>query len=94
MYSEGIISKLPKGFIQSIYEKLNTIFKKAEKYVNTWLSYQALWSIENRKVFEKLDDDIELWQQLLNELKQDRQTFDNNEPEQQFGAIPIDSRLV
>ena len=66
----------------------------AEKYVKTWLSYSSLWKIEARKIYESLGDDINKWQDILNEIKSGRTTFDNSETEIFFGAILIDYRLV
>lgn len=41
-----------------------------------------------------LGDDIEKWQRLLNEIKQGRSTFDNDETEIFFGGVLIDYRLI
>lgn len=41
-----------------------------------------------------LEDDIDKWQQLLNEIKTGRNTFDNDDEEINFGAIIINYRLV
>lgn len=68
--------------------------QRAEKYVQTWLSYESLWKIEPSHVFEILGEDINKWQQLLNEIKQGRSTFDNSDTEVMFGPIVIDYRLV
>jgi len=53
-----------------------------------------LWKIEARKIYESLGDDINKWQDILNEIKSGRTTFDNSETEIFFGAILIDYRLV
>jgi dynein heavy chain 1, cytosolic len=39
-------------------------------------------------------DDMEKWQQLMNELRAGRKTFDNAETEKQFGAVFIDYSMV
>jgi dynein heavy chain 1 len=62
--------------------------------VKTWLSYQVLWDIQPKNIFDKLGDDMEKWQQLMNELRAGRKTFDNFESEKQFGAIFIDYSMV
>lgn len=76
------------------YRRIDSVINDAEKYVGTWLSYQSLWEVNINKVYEMLGDDINKWQQLLNEIKQGRNTFDNNETEMYFGSILIDYRLV
>jgi len=62
--------------------------------VNTWLGYQALWDTQSSDIFKELGSDIEKWQQLLNEIKKGRATFDNSETEISFGAITVDYRAV
>ena len=68
---------------------MDKIIKEAEKYVETWLSYQSLWEIDIKNVFNQLGDDINKWSILLNEIKAGRSTFDNNETEIFFGSIQI-----
>lgn len=53
-----------------------------------------MWKIDIRKVYERLEDDIDDWQKLLNEIKGGRSTFDNDQTEIYFGAILVDYRLV
>jgi dynein heavy chain 1 len=61
----------------------------AEDYVKTWKSYQTLWDIEASHVYNILEENIDKWHQLLNEIRQGRKTFDNSETEKTFGAIII-----
>lgn len=53
-----------------------------------------MWIIDPKKIYEKLGDDITLWQNLLNEIRENRKTFDNSQTERYFGPIIIDYRLV
>lgn len=59
-----------------------------------WFNYESLWIIDSKKIFDKLGDDISLWQKLLNEIRENRKTFDNSQTEKYFGPIIIDYRLV
>jgi dynein heavy chain 1 len=70
------------------------LIEEAEKYVNTWLSYESLWKININKLYETLGDDIQKWQILLNEIKSGRNTFDNSDTEVYYGGILINYRLV
>ena len=54
-----------------------------------WQSYQALWDIEQGAVYDLLGDNIERWNQLLNEIRQGRKTFDTSEDYKLFGGIEI-----
>ena len=50
--------------------------------------------IDSKKIFEKLGEDINKWQSLLNEIRDNRKTFDNSQTEKSFGPVVIDYRLV
>ena len=77
------------------YDKINTVVSAAEGYVRTWTNYQALWEIDVKKVYDRLGDNIEMWQRLLEEIKDGRKTFDNSDTEKVFGsAIVVDYRMV
>ena len=56
--------------MKSIYQQLEGIFKQAESFIDTFKKYQALWDIEqmNEKVYEILGDEIDKWNQILNEI--------------------------
>ena len=87
---KGLLLKMSENFnIKQAYGMLEEIFKNAEAYVDTWKSYQALWDIDQSKVYELLGDDIEQWNQLLNEIRQGRKTFDTAEDFKLFGGLEI-----
>ncbi|EAR94592.2 dynein heavy chain, cytoplasmic protein (macronuclear) [Tetrahymena thermophila SB210] len=90
----SILLKIPKDVLIGSYNRIDQILRDNERYVNTWLSYQSLWAIDQKKVYELLGDDINKWQQLLSEIKQGRSTFDNSDTDIFFGPVQIDYRLV
>ncbi len=53
-----------------------------------------MWIIDSKKIYDKLGDDINKWQTLLNEIRENRKTFDNSKTEKYFGPIIVDYRLV
>lgn len=66
----NLLSKMDeKCSIKTVYSKLEEIFCEAEAYYETWRSYQALWDIEQTHVYDLLGDNIERWNQLLNEIR-------------------------
>lgn len=75
--------------IKTVYSKLEAIFGEAEAHYETWKSYQALWDIEQTQVYELLGDNIERWNQLLNEIRQGRKTFDTSEDFKCFGGLEV-----
>ena len=87
---KGLLLKMGEQFnIKKAYSILEEIFSKAEVYVDEWKSYQALWDIEQGSVYDLLGDNIERWNQLLNEIRQGRKTFDTSEDFRVFGGIEI-----
>jgi dynein heavy chain 1 len=80
--------------LRNCYVLLEDKISEVQEYVKTWLSYQVLWDIQPKNIYEKLGDDMEKWQQLMNELRAGRKTFDNSETEKQFGGIFIDYSMV
>ncbi len=90
----SILKQLSVTVLKNCYQQLESKIEEASEYFKTWLSYQVLWDIQPRNIYDKLGDDMEKWQQLMNELKAGRKTFDNSESEKQFGAIIIDYSLV
>ena len=89
-----IISKIDPKIILNVYSSLEKKFIECEEYVKTWLSYQVLWDIKPEKIYDRLGDDMDKWQQLMNELKQGRKTFDTGDSEKIFGAIIINYSSV
>ena len=89
-----IISKIDQKLLLDVYSSLEKKFKECEEYVKTWVSYQVLWEIQPQIIYDKLGEDMDKWQQLMNELKQGRKTFDTGENEKTFGAIIIDYSSV
>ncbi|XP_004348847.1 dynein heavy chain [Capsaspora owczarzaki ATCC 30864] len=63
-------------------------------YVKDWLQYQALWDLEGASVVARLGDDIQLWQQLLVEIKKARATVDSADITASFGPIVVNFQQV
>jgi len=58
---------------------LFAVFRNAEGYIKNWFNYESLWIIDSKKIYERLGDDINKWQTLLNEIRENRKTFDNSQ---------------
>jgi len=86
---QTLILKMSQDVLNHAYMTLEKQITGAEEYVKTWKSYQTLWDIDASHIFNILDENIEKWQQILNEIRQGRKTFDNSETEKAFGALII-----
>lgn len=90
----SILKQISDTVLKNCYQQLESKIEEASEYFKTWLSYQVLWDIQPRNIYDKLGDDMEKWQQLMNELRAGRKTFDNSETQKSFGSIVIDYSLV
>lgn len=89
----NLLTEVVESLTQA-YDVLQQTLSQTEVYVQTWLGYQALWDTQAADVFNELGEQMELWTQLLEEIKRSRSTFDNSETEIHFGAIVVDYRSV
>ncbi|KAL8455832.1 hypothetical protein Emag_000406 [Eimeria magna] len=89
-----IASRIPKEILEKAYAAIDNVMEKVEDYVSNWLHYQVLWDVDVSEVLGKLGDDIETWQQLLNEIKQARSPFDSSETRVMFGPTIVDHHQV
>jgi dynein heavy chain 1 len=76
------------------YEVIEGKLREVHEYVSIWLRYQALWDLQPSQVYDKLGDELPKWQQILQNIRKARGTFDNSESERSFGAIAIDYEQV
>ena len=76
--------------IRGCYTTLENTFDEVEKYMKTWKSYQVLWDIQPKTIYDKLGEEINKWQALLEELKKGQTTFNILETEKIIGSIVID----
>lgn len=65
--------------MQSAYDVIESKLGEARTFVAMWLRYQALWDMEPNVVFNRLGDDLVLWQRLLNEVKKSRAAVDTGD---------------
>ena len=89
-----LLTKAPSNAFLSAYQTVNNIVNDAEKYVKTWLSYQALWDIKIDDFYKRFGDNLKTWQIVLNEIKQGRNTFDTSDFNSNFGPIIVNFKNV
>ncbi|CDI87445.1 dynein beta chain, flagellar outer arm, putative [Eimeria praecox] len=90
----ALASRIPPDVMNRAYAAIDRVMEKVEDYVANWMHYQVLWDVDVSEVLGKLGDDIETWQQLLNEIKQARSPFDNSEARIMFGPTIVDHHQV
>ena len=93
-FGDVLLAQLPADAVRAPYEVIELGLSKAAAYVSEWLQYQALWDMETSRLFAHLEADLPRWQQVLNEIKQARATFDNFESQRRFGVVVIEYARV
>lgn len=83
------LARLPEGALRKVYESIEERLYQVSEYADIWLQYQALWDMEASAVFNRLGEDLTLWQRMLEEIKRSRRTFDNSESEKRFGPVVV-----
>lgn len=68
--------------------------QQAGLYVQQWLQYQALWDASFQVIADRIGNDINKWQQLLDEIKEARKTIETVEEEKLYGPIVINHKQV
>ena len=76
--------------IRGCYTTLENTFEEVEKYMKTWKSYQVLWDIQPKTIYDKLGEEITKWKALMEELKNGQNSFNILETEKIIGSIVID----
>lgn len=64
-----MLFKVTPEVLESAYREIFNIFQNAEDYLKIWFNYEALWVIDAKKIYDRLGDDINRWQALLNEIR-------------------------
>ncbi len=55
--------------ISNAYIALDSHLLEAEKFVDSWTRYQALWELDVSKVYSFLGENADQWESMLNEIK-------------------------
>ena len=84
-----LVQKMNQQLLAETYNMIDTKFLEADQYVNTWLSYQALWEMDLETITSQLDQDLTQWKNLLNEIKHGRNTFETDKFEKHFGPVEV-----
>ncbi|KAK3716178.1 dynein heavy chain [Vermiconidia calcicola] len=97
--SSGTItySELPLMCMQplgDLYEQIETKLSTAQLYVDEWLQFQSLWDLQLEQVQDDLGEELDLWLQLILEIRQRRDTFDTSGMRRSFGHLIINYEQV
>lgn len=90
-------SELSSSCMDAIEEAYGFIVEKisaVQVYVNKWLQFQSLWDLKIGQIRDDLGEDLDVWLQLILEVRQERDTFDTSGTRHDFGHLVINYEQV
>ncbi|KAK9469716.1 dynein heavy chain, N-terminal region 1-domain-containing protein [Lipomyces arxii] len=94
---DELFSELPSkspGSLLDAYNVIETKLDEVRAYTSKWLQFQSLWDLQPEKVYAVLNDDVNKWANILQEIRRVRMTFDTAETYRNFGNIVVDYEQV
>jgi dynein heavy chain 1 len=91
---QALVYKLPASVMQQVYRMIDEHTTSCERYIGSWLNYQALWDLDSSTVIAKIGHDLSEWLAVVTELRASRLLFETEETFMTFGAITVDFARV
>ncbi|TDH68981.1 hypothetical protein CCR75_000940 [Bremia lactucae] len=88
------LTKVPHDLLIQAYTVLDKTLSDVENYASSWLQYQALWDMDAQTALHSIGEDLQKWQQILVEIKNERNGFDAIYNTKKFGPIVINYQQV
>ena len=80
--------------LASLYESLEAKLSVAQAYIDEWLQFQSLWDLQLDQIQDDLGEELDLWLQLILEIRQKRDTFDTSGSQRSFGHLIVNYEQV
>ncbi|KAI7646355.1 Dynein heavy chain, partial [Hortaea werneckii] len=80
--------------LATLYESIATKLDVAQIYVDEWLQFQSLWDLQLDQIQDDIGEELDLWLQLIQEIRQKRDTFDTSGNKRSFGHLVINYEQV
>ncbi len=90
----SLLLKFTDGTLLRPFAVVEAKLGQMSVYVNKWLQFQSLWDLESEYVFSRLGDGLASWQQLLQEIRKTRATFDTSDTQRSFGVAVVNYEQV
>ena len=78
----------------SLYGLIEAKLSEVQAYVDEWLQFQSLWDLQLDQIQDDLGEKVDLWLQLILEIRQKRDTFDTSGMQRSFGHLFINYEQV
>ncbi|KAK4574575.1 dynein heavy chain [Recurvomyces mirabilis] len=80
--------------LAGLYERIDAKVSLAQAYIDEWLQFQSLWDLQIGQIQDDLGDELDLWLQLILEIRQKRDTFDTSSNKRSFGHLVVNYEQV
>ncbi|KAF7196635.1 Dynein heavy chain, cytoplasmic [Pseudocercospora fuligena] len=80
--------------LAELYDRIEGKLGVAQTYVDEWLQFQSLWDLQLQQIQDDLGEELDLWLQLILEIRQKRETFDTSGMRRSFGHLVINYEQV
>lgn len=87
-------AQIPQDLIVKAYAAVDDTIRDMQKYAATWLQYQALWDMDAQTAISSVGEDLQKWQQILIEIKNERNSFDAVFNTKRFGPIIVNYQQI
>ena len=85
-----LINQIPFELLNEAYNKVDDTLKNIQDFLKQWKTFESLWEINDKKIYEKLGNDNLKWQQLLQEIdKGQGKLFNYLVNEKLFGPVVV-----
>lgn len=91
---KDVLALLPQGLVVQAFSVVDVSISEVERYVASWLQYQALWDMDAQTAVNAVGGDLSKWQQILLEIKNERNAFDAVHNTKTCGPIAINYQQV
>jgi dynein heavy chain 1, cytosolic len=80
--------------LANLYESIEGKLAVAQTYVDEWLQFQSLWDLQLDQIQDDIGEELDLWLQLIMEIRQKRDTFDTSGSKRSFGHLIVNYEQV
>ncbi|KAK5078141.1 dynein heavy chain [Lithohypha guttulata] len=80
--------------LEAAYGSVENKVEELSAYLEEWYRYQSLWDLQTNQLQEKLGDELDLWHQLIQEIRHVRSTFDTSDVRKTFGFVTLNYEQV
>lgn len=80
--------------LEAAYGAVDTKVDELSVYLEEWYRYQSLWDLQTSQVQDSLAENLDMWHQLISEIRHARSTFDTSEVQKTLGFVTLNYEQI